>query len=220
METTKSYCNKCVAERNHSILHAEIDTGSEHEGSYQWTVKNETLKCLGCDMISLRRSITDNAEIDQYGHSIPTVYYFPPAAFRHKPEWISELSLRFIFDSDKEFLKDLINEIYVCIQNDCRRSAGMAVRALLEQVMIDKVGDQGSFVGNIREFQRKGFISETQKDYLETVIEAGHATMHRAYKPSKKDKVALLNITESVIESCYVNEHRASDLKKRIPPKK
>lgn len=202
MDTTKSFCNDCAGERNHSILHAEIDTGSERDDSYRWTVKNETLKCLGCDTISLRRTTTDNAEIDVHGNSIPTIYYFPPAAFRRKPEWVSELSLRYIFDSDKEFLQDLINEIYVCIQNDCRRSAGMTVRALLEQVMIDKVGDQGSFWKNIREFQNKGFISDSQRDFLETAIEAGHATMHRAYKPSKKDIITLMNITESVIESC------------------
>lgn len=220
METTKSFCNNCVAERNHAILHAETDTGSDHEDTYHWSLKNETLKCLGCDTISLRRTITDNAELDEKGHSLPTVYYFPPAAFRRKPEWFSELSLRFIFDSDKEFLQDLINEIYVCIQNDCRRSAGMAVRALLEQVMIDKVGDQGSFVKNLQEFQAKGFIADTQRDFLQTVIEAGHATMHRAYKPSKKDIITLVNITESVVESCYVNEHRASELKSRIPPKR
>lgn len=220
METTKSFCNECVAERNHSILHAELDTGSENEDSYHWTVKNEMLKCLGCDTISLRRTITDNAEIDRSGRPIPTEYHFPPAAFRRKPDWVSELSLRFIFHADKEFLRDLIDEIYVCIQNDCRRSAGMAIRALLEQVMIDKVGDHKSFVKNIREFENNGFISESQKEFLETVIEAGHATMHRAYKPSKKDIISLVNITESVIESCYVNEHRTAELKKRIPPKK
>ena len=85
--------------------------------------------------------------------------------------------------------------------------------------MIDKVGDKGSFTKNIGEFQTQGFISNTQKSFLETVIEAGHATMHRTYKPSMKDIVALVNIAESVIESAYVNEHRAAELKKRIPAK-
>jgi hypothetical protein len=128
--------------------------------------------------------------------------------------------MHFIFDSDKQFISELIHELYVCIQNDCRRSAAMAVRALLEQVMIDKVGDQGSFAGNIREFQAKGFISATQQKFLETVIEAGHATMHRAFKPTSEDLIALVNIAESVVESAYVNEHRAAQLQKGIPPKK
>lgn len=182
--------------------------------------RNETLKCLGCDTVSLRRMITTDFDLDENGRPSPSVHYFPPAAFRRKPEWIAELSLRHIFDADKEFIEDLINEIYVCVQNDCRRAAGMAIRALLERVMIDKVGDKGSFKANISEFEAKGFISDIQKRFLETAIEAGHATMHRAYKPSKKDVVTLVNITESVIESCYVNEHRASELRKRIPARK
>jgi len=125
-----------------------------------------------------------------------------------------------LFERGKEFMGELIHELYICIQNDCRRSAAMAVRALLEQVMIDKVGDQGTFTANIREFQAKGFISAQQQNFLETVIEAGHATMHRAFKPSKEELIALVNIAESVIESAYVNEYRAEHLKKNIPPKK
>lgn len=220
MIVTKSYCNECVNERNHTVLHAETTDGAEEEHHYHWRVVNEMLKCMGCDTISLRRTITDSIDVDSNGQSVPSVSYFPPAIFRKKPEWIGELSVLYIFDADKEFLGDLINEIYVCVQNDCRRSAGMAVRALLEQVMIDKISDQGSFIKNIAEFQSKGYISQLQREFLETVIEAGHATIHRAYKPTKDDIVSLVNIAESVVESCYVNEHRIERLRKRIPPKK
>jgi hypothetical protein len=220
MNATKSYCNECIAERNHSLLHSEIDTGSEGDGAYRWEVRNEMMKCLGCDTISLRRTITDNVDIDEFSRPVPSITFFPPAALRRKPEWVSELTRRHLFGPGENIIVDLINEIYICVQNDCRRAACMAIRALLEHVMIDKVGDNGSFAKNIAEFQTKGLISTTQKQFLETVIQAGHASMHRAYKPSKREIVALVNITESVIESSYMNEHRASELKKVIPAKK
>ena len=220
METTKSFCNQCVGERNHTTLHSEDESGSEDDGSYQWTVRHETLKCLGCNTISLRRITWDSVSVDEYGRPDPSIAYFPPAVFRRQPAWLSELSMLYLFNTDKHFITELIHELYICIQNDCRRSAVMAVRALLEQVMIDKVGDQGTFAKNISAFQTKGFISTTQQEFLQTVIEAGHATMHRAFKPSKQDLIALVNIAESVIESAYINEHRAAELKKRIPPKK
>jgi len=220
MNNTNSFCNHCVGERNHAILHSETESGTEHEGSYHWSVKNETLKCLGCNTISLRRTTWDSPSTDENGNPLPNVAHFPPAMFRRQPTWVSDLTIIFLFEDDKEFISDLIRELYICIQNDCRRSATMAVRALLEQVMIDKVGDQGTFDENISEFKSKGFISTTQEKFLKTVIEAGHATMHRAFKPSKQDLIALVNIAESVIESAYINEHRAEGLKKRIPPKK
>lgn len=219
METTKSFCNQCVGERNHAILHSETASGNDDDGSYHWKIQHETLKCLGCDTISLRRTTWDSNSYDEDG-PVPDVAHFPPAVFRRQPAWLSELSNHYLFDADKEFITDLIHELYICIQNDCRRSAAMAVRALLEQVMIDKVGDQGTFAKNISAFHAKGFISTTQQEFLQTVIEAGHATMHRAFKPSQQDLIALINITESVVESAYINEHRAAELKKRIPPKK
>lgn len=220
MNATKSFCNQCIGERNHNILHSEKDSGSDEEQGYHWTVTHEMLKCLGCDTISLKRTWWDSESTDEYGRPEPSISHFPPAVFRRRPEWLSELSMLFRFNSDKKFISDLIQELYICIQNDCRRSAAMAVRALLEQVMIDKVGDQGSFDKNIAEFQAKGFLSTIQQEFLHTVIEAGHATIHRAFEPSKQDLIALVNIAESVIESAYINEHRASGLKKRIPPKK
>lgn len=219
MNPTKSFCNQCVGERNHAILHSEAESGSEHDGSYRWSVTNETLKCLGCNGVSLRRTTWESPMTDENGNPVPDVAHFPPTMFRRHPTWISDLTLLFLFDDDKTFIKDLMHELYICIQNDCRRSATMAVRALLEHVMIDKVGDQGDFAKNISEFHAKGFISTTQQGFLKTVIEAGHATMHRAFMPSKQDLIALVDIAESVIEAVYINEPRAVGLQKRIPKK-
>ena len=220
--TTKSFCNECVGERNHTILHAETQSGSDEAQDYHWTIKYETLKCLGCDTILLRRTGTDSDSSSEQ-----SVDLFPPTVFRRKPEWLSELSGLFPFDTDKKFLPDLIHELYICIQNDCRRSAAMAVRALLEQVMIDKVGDQKTFKDNIAAFQAKGFILPPQREFLETAIEAGNATIHRAFKPSRQDLIALVDIAENVVKSVYINGHRAKKradelkaLKKRIPPRK
>ena len=220
MKTTKSFCNQCVGERNHAILYSEAQSGSEYHDSYQWSVENETLKCLGCDTVSLRRTTWESPVIDENGSPLLNVAHYPPTMFRREPTWLPELKVRFFFDDDKTFITDLIHELYICIQNDCRRAATMAVRALLEQVMIDKVGDQGTFGRNISEFQTKGYISSIHQNYLETVIDAGNATMHRAYKPSKEDLIALVNIAESVIEAVYINEHRAEGLRKCIPSKK
>jgi uncharacterized protein DUF4145 len=219
-ETTKSYCNQCVGERNHIVLHTDVQKDTQKiddDLSIDWYFENDMLKCCGCNTVSLRCKSSDSETLDERGHPQITTAYFPPAIFRHQPVWLTEFPLLFFGTS---FIPELLYELYVSIQNDCRRSAAMAVRALLEQVMIDKVGDKGSFIANVREFQAKGFISAAQQQFLETVIEAGHATIHRAFKPSKDDLVALVNIAESVVESVYVNEHRAALLKRRIPPKK
>jgi len=114
---------------------------------------------------------------------------------------------------------DLLQEIYVAIQNDSLRLAVMGIRALLEHVMIDKVSDRGTFQKNLDAFEEQGFVSKSQRTILESVLEAGHATIHRAFSPSRDELVALIDITENVIESIYLNELRAARIAGKVPPR-
>jgi hypothetical protein len=96
----------------------------------------------------------------------------------------------------------------------------MGIRALLEHVMISKVGDKGTFKNNVQAFRDAGFLSPTQQSFLEAVLEAGHATMHRAYEPSKDDLVTLMDIAEATMESVYLHEKRVRELRRMVPRRK
>ncbi len=85
--------------------------------------------------------------------------------------------------------------------------------------MIDKVGDKGSFYNNLNAFSSAGFVSLKQKEIIQEILEAGHATMHRAYKPERFDVVKLMDITESIIEIIYVNEKEIKRIASKIPKK-
>ena len=69
------------------------------------------------------------------------------------------------------------------------------------------------------EFEDKGFISKIQKENLEPILDAGHATMHRSFNPSKEDLLILMDVAESLIESIYINPRKAKKLAKKIPPR-
>ena len=140
---------------------------------------------------------------------------YPPATFRQEPRWLQELSL--VIPPPDRSVQELLEEIYVALQNDSLRLAAMGIRAVLEHVMIEKVGDQGSFGNNLNAFETQGFISKSQRTVLEPVLEAGHATIHRSFKPNQNDLVALIDITENIIESIYINQLRASEITKTVP---
>lgn len=93
----------------------------------------------------------------------------------------------------------------------------MGVRALLEQIMISRAGDQGSFKKNIAEFEKRGHVSRLQRERLETILEAGHAAIHRAYVPKVGDVITLLDITEHIVESVFLHEAKIEELKKKVP---
>ena len=216
IKETKAHCNACGGDRTHKLLYSEKSSWDE-----QGICGGETydlVKCCGCGSLKLRlEQWCSEDDCDEQGHLIPRVSYYPPAVFRPKPKWFYELVLEVNWDDGN--IHDLLSEIYVALQNNQRALAAMGIRALLEKVMIEKSGDHGTFTANLKEFENQGYVSRIQRERLETILEAGHAAMHRLYKPSKEDLITLVDITESVIESIYIHGNKVEKLKNGIPPR-
>ena len=213
-DTPKSHCNQCGQSTNHHIVHKEVVTGDEEIAEdfvAQWKNTSFLLKCCGCDEVSLKITKWFSA------YEGEEIQYFPPRIFRKRPKWFSVLTDPF-GNYHQEFA-DLLDEIYVCLQNNCPRSAAMTCRALLERIFISEVGDQGGFLKNIDAFEKRGNISQIQKSFLLDVLEVGHASIHRGYKPSKDDLSAIVDITESLMEILFVQKDQAAALKKKVLPR-
>lgn len=209
----KAHCNKCQRETNQEILYTET-TSWEDEIEEQRVILHgtdvyEMLKCCGCDSIILRHTeyFLDDPS--------PTFYQYPPAVSRPEPKWLHELNK--IDDDELKIVYDLLKEIYSSLHNNSRRLATMGIRALIEHVMINKTGDKGTFSKNLEAFSSYGLISISQEDILNTVLEAGHASMHRAYSPSTEDLHTCMDIAESIIASVYIHPEKEKKLKTKIP---
>jgi hypothetical protein len=206
----RAQCNECGGERNHSILHSEKTSWSSDEDGTSGSDTYDMLRCLGCDNIKLLHT----SRFSEDGS--PTINYFPPAIFRKQPEWLNELFAN-VAATEEAFVYALLLEIYSALQNNQPHLAAMGIRSLLERIMIAKVGDRGTFSNNISEFEAKGFVSHIQRERLETILEAGHATIHRSFTPSHTDLITLVNITESIVETVFLHEEQVARLRKRVP---
>ena len=215
-DITKAHCNTCAGERNHIVVNAHrVEVDDETLGEHGFD-SYDLLKCAGCERITFRHTHESSYEPDEKGEIVPTVSYYPPAMFRRRPKWLLALRLR----SSHSFIPPLLDEIYTALHNDCLSIAAMGVRALLERVMIDRVGDHQSFIANLSEFQKQGFIGARQREALDATLDFGHAAIHRNYAPSKHDLRHALDITEHIIEGVYASDARAAALKKNTPPRK
>ncbi|MFA4874406.1 MAG: DUF4145 domain-containing protein [bacterium] len=214
MDITKAHCNGCLGERNHEILHAHESKWDNEESGFSGSDLYELLKCCGCEKIALRHTCWFSEDIDpQTGDLEPSVNYYPPPISRQRPRWFAE-----VYRNEALYdLNCLLEEIYIGLQNKSVRLATMGIRALLENMMIQKVGDHGSFSSNLSELHSKGFVTEEQKKILDTVLEAGHAVMHRQYSPNEGDLISCMDIVESLIETIYVHPGKAAELSKKIP---
>ena len=223
------HCNRCNGRRKHDVLHQNtINYSEEIEGKYSICGADtyEVLKCCGCESIQFRHKSWFSEDIDPgTGEPEIVVRCYPPPLFRKEPEWLYAISV-----SDREVfypalaldlkITNLFKEIYIALQNDAPQLAMLGIRALLETIMIDKIGDRGTFGDNIKVFEKEGYISSKQKNVLEPVLEAGHAAMHRGYRPNKNEVARIMDVTENIIETIYINENRLSKISEKIPARK
>jgi hypothetical protein len=169
------------------------------------------LQCAGCGSVSLRADSWDDLT-DEGSTS-----YLPAATFRQKPEWM--VRDEFVKSCPKS-VQGLVAEAYICLQSECNRAAAMAVRAILEAVMIHKVGDQGRFQDNLTAFVAGGYLSINQRKVIEPVLEAGHAAIHRNFEPTREQLIILIDVTESVLATTYLHPRAAAALASRVPRRK
>jgi Domain of unknown function (DUF4145) len=143
--------------------------------------------------------------------------YYPSPVSRKSPDWLIWLSLD--FNSNESELGKLLTEIYQALDGGQHRLAAMGVRALLERVMILKVGDLDTFDQKLDAFQKQGYISLIQRDAMRSTLDVGDAAMHRAFKPTEQDLKIALDVVEGVFSPIFGHKEEAERLGDRVPPR-
>jgi hypothetical protein len=220
-DTKRLHCNACGQATLHTILHEEklewedsvvvqgeempINGGSTHR----------MVRCCGCEDVHFLTTSWFSENADEHGRPYLDIHRYPPAIARRAPSWFSDLL------SLPPDTQTFLGEIYAALQNHSLRLCVLGIRALLEEIMIEKVGDQGALGRNIDAFIAAGFVApKTEEIFRKNVIEAGNAAMHRGYRPRAGDVNTLLDITEGLVASIYVHPYRAAKVGKKIPPRK
>jgi len=185
-KTTKLYCNSCLRETSHDVL-----ASREHEWeqdpeypSIQAVDTYQMVQCRGCDSISFcfREFCSEAVGLGDPGERITK---YPPAMIRRHPRWAGNLPRP--FDA-------LLREVYTACITGAPTLAAMGIRAIIDGVATNKVGDQGNFSTKVEALVAGEFISSYQKEILDAAFDAGSAAMHRAYCPSSKTLEDLLDI--------------------------
>lgn len=150
--------------------------------------------------------------------SSPVTTYYPPAILRNEPGWMVKWWISSGQGGNAAIT--ICREVYRALQNEQPHLAVMGVRAVLELVMVEKVGsDQQSFGKNLDSLYEAGHVSRLQKDRLKSVLDVGSATIHRGHTPSKEDINTCVDIMEHVIESLYIHEDDVKRMAERVPPR-
>ncbi|MEE2952251.1 MAG: DUF4145 domain-containing protein [Pseudomonadota bacterium] len=209
------HCNECGSETNHDLLHKHVSTWSEtiderHE--INGGESHKLVRCCGCEFVHL---VVESwfSEVDEI-----TVRHYPPLVSREKPAWIARLDDIFEGNEATREIADFLNEIYSALQNNSRRLALMGIRALLERMMVEKVGDTGRIGENVKKFVEQGYVApQMEETFRAVLIEGGHAAMHRGYKPGPVELNTYMDLTEWLVASVYVHPSQSAVVRNRIP---
>jgi hypothetical protein len=79
------------------------------------------------------------------------------------------------------------------------------------------IGDSGSFETKIKQLKADGHISETDRTILSIAIDAGNASAHRGYVPSRDDLTTLLDVVEHLLRAQYVLPQAAKKIQANTP---
>jgi hypothetical protein len=194
------HCNGCRQRTEHRLLKT-VTHYDQTEAEDSWSTTFDMLECCGCKDAMLRRTFVFNAEE-------PAVRYFPPLISRHSPSWQYNLP---------QDIAAVLDEVYRSLDADNRSLPMMGARALVDMLIVKKVGDVGSFKQKLEKFATDGFIGTAQVEILDAALDAGSAAAHRGHTPSFEQVNAVMDIVENLLKAVYVLPDMAESLKKTTP---
>lgn len=218
-------CNRCGAVTLHECLASRTlwgitdqNTGEQIPGVGQpaeteddwpdgsdWCEIYSLFKCRGCNEVCLRVQRLDH---DRLGDD-PLTRYYPPRIFRRRPSWFTAL---------RPELVALLDEVYAALAADSPRLAAMGLRAVMDMVLSDTVGDdEKNFFKKLERLEQRGLIGATNRDQLGAALDVGHAAAHRGYAPPAADLEQVVSIVETLLVSAYHLKDAAAKLKKNTP---
>jgi hypothetical protein len=113
----------------------------------------------------------------------------------------------------------MIHEIYRSLDANNLRLPMMGARTLIDMLMVDKVGDVGTFDEKLKKLEGLGVISSRNREVLAAALDVGNAAAHRGHAPKTEEVNAVMDIVENLLHAVYVLPKMAEDLKKNTPPR-
>ena len=199
------HCNACLQRTNHRRIcsHRRNDHHHEDDGIW-WSAEYDLFVCQGCGDVTLRQEEMCSED----DPSIPTISYFPPRVARQTPDWLWCVE-------DEEIL-GLLKEVYLALQADAPRLAMMGCRAILDRIMVQAVGDVGTFPDKLNRMVDERRLSQADRDVLDAAVDAGSAPAHRGYQPTPRVLGHVVSIVEHSVQSTLLPEV-AEEIKAKTP---
>ena len=144
----------------------------------------------------------DSAGVDSWS------IFFKDNTSSGKPDWYDYLG---------DTQKALILEIDSALSNKLKALPTIGLRTLLETIMVEKIDDTGSFAKKVERFTDKGYVTPKMSEALSHVLDAGNASAHRAYFPSRDDLITCVELVKHLMHGIYILRPRGENVADNTP---
>lgn len=200
-------CRTCQRETHHwSICRKRVDEDNVKINSrtYSWRISS-TMKCRDCGTLTF---LIDTFVVHNMGGDpgVQNTVYFPPLPFRIRPIWLSKLPKNYL---------NLLKEVYNALDNSLYILASSGTRTVIDCLITEQIGDIGGFEEKVKELVNRRLIDNDEKDILLALIDAGSASMHRSFYPSKDLINHMIDILEKIVFKFCIEPEEKQALKKK-----
>ncbi|MDR2893655.1 MAG: DUF4145 domain-containing protein [Deltaproteobacteria bacterium] len=197
-------CNKCKESFKCDILFS-FSRNIEHV-DYEYSLSRTyfILKCPNCTNIFFKRLsefiTTDTNDDGTY------VDIYPQQANELR-EIIHNICVMLVKNGHRKWaLIQLLHELNNALDNRAYMLASMGIRTSIDMICRKLIGINGySFKQNIEKCRTNGFLSQSQLDILKPVIELGHGSVHRDYKPDESEVKIAMKVVLNLIETHIIH---------------
>lgn len=214
-----AYCTYCKADTNHKVvashskwypregyLKKDKDSLALKEAYTVYNLTESVYQCLGCNKFHIYYK-----EIHPCDPSIEEIeYQVPIKREREQPKWFKHVNVDHI---------SILGEIYHNYNYKNFISFSICCRTFIDKLLTDALGDIGGFEKKMRKYQENGFITDNQANILNFLVQAGNASAHRAYVPSKEVAEALLDTIEFLVKEKIISK-KTNQYQSDIPSRK
>lgn len=216
-ETIKTHCYNCDIETNQDILFFDSEIGPQEivlrneqgdDSQSAWLVVANIwnlTKCRGCEKINFKHLLRNSPD-----RNADHVFNFPRKPIRQVPNWIMKLPIKYL---------EILQEIYISVNEQLFILSLTGIRTLLDIYIVTKIGDAGNFKTKLNKLVTEGIITSSKASVLEIAIDAGNASAHRGYKPTKETLFQILNIVENLLQSEIV-DRQSEKIRENTPKRK
>ena len=93
--------------------------------------------------------------------------------------------------------------------------ASTGIRTALDSLIVENIGDEGSFKEKTELLVKKKIIDSEDKELLDVLINAGSASAHRGFRPNRLTMKNMMEVAEKIFYNiCIAPKERAEVLKK------